>query len=199
MSNINAPNSLFLGYDYFGYSSNPGSNFVIGTLAGGKRNFQGMEFVFRKRFSNNWQVLSSYNWSDGKGNSNSDGNADFQGDVIFLDPRAPNQYGTQPGLIRHLLITVPVDHRPQHVVASDQLIPYFLHALAVQLRIIDLQINMARYAAVSERFASAQQISGLHIRERERLEPGFRIRSSNYRRRIGLRLKRKQNILLMLL
>ncbi len=50
----NAPDSLFLGYDYFGYTENPGSNFVIGTLAGGKRNFQGLEFVFRKRFSDNW-------------------------------------------------------------------------------------------------------------------------------------------------
>jgi hypothetical protein len=100
---INDPNTLFLGYDYFGYSENPGSNFVIGTLAGGERNFQGMEFVFRKRFANNWQFLSSYTWQDAKGNSNSDGNADFQGDVIFLDPRAPNQYATQPGLIRNLL------------------------------------------------------------------------------------------------
>ncbi len=99
----NAPDSLFLGYDYFGYSDNPGSNFVLGTLKGGKRNFQGLEFVFRKRFANNWQVLSSYNWSDGKGNTNSDGNADFQGDVLFLDPRAPNQYGTQPGLVRNIV------------------------------------------------------------------------------------------------
>ena len=99
----NAPDSLFLGYDYFGYSANPGSNFVLGTLAGGKRNFQGLEFVFRKRFANNWQVLSSYNWNDGKGNSNSDGNADFQGDVLFLDPRAPNQYGTQPGLVKNIV------------------------------------------------------------------------------------------------
>lgn len=98
-----APDSLFLGYDYFGYASNPGSNFVLGTLAGGKRNFQGLEFVFRKRFSDNWQVLSSYNWNDAEGNTNSDGNADFQGDVLFLDPRAPNQFGTQPGLIRNVL------------------------------------------------------------------------------------------------
>ena len=100
---IDHPDSLFLGYDYFGYTENPGSNFVIGTLAGGKRDFNGLEFVFRKRFADNWQALASYNWMDAKGNSNSDGNADFQGDVIFLDPRAPNQYGTQPGLIRHLL------------------------------------------------------------------------------------------------
>ncbi|MGE3189139.1 MAG: carboxypeptidase regulatory-like domain-containing protein [Vicinamibacterales bacterium] len=100
---INAPNSLYLGLDYFGYTANPGSNFVIGTLAGGERNFQGLEFVFRKRFANNWQLLTSYNWNDGKGNTNSDSNADFQGDVLFLDPRAPNQYATQPGLIKNIL------------------------------------------------------------------------------------------------
>ncbi|MCC7179832.1 MAG: TonB-dependent receptor [Acidobacteria bacterium] len=98
-----APDSLFLGYNYFGYAANPGSNFVIGTLAGGERNFQGLEFVFRKRFADNWQLLSSYNWNDGEGNTNSDSNADFQGDVLFLDPRAPYQYGTQPGLIKHIL------------------------------------------------------------------------------------------------
>ncbi|HUQ86733.1 MAG TPA: TonB-dependent receptor, partial [Vicinamibacterales bacterium] len=100
---INNPQSLFLGYEYFGYSANPGSNFVIGTLAGGKRDFNGLEFVFRKRFADRWQLLTSYNWLDAKGNTNSDSNADFQGDVDYLDPRAPNQYGTQPGLIRNLL------------------------------------------------------------------------------------------------
>jgi hypothetical protein len=100
---IDHPESLFLGYDYFGYTSNPGSNFVIATLEGGKRDFHGLEFVFRKRFSNRWQLLSSYNWNHAEGNTNSDSNADFQGDVDFLDPRAPNQFGTQPGLIRHLV------------------------------------------------------------------------------------------------
>lgn len=105
LGNINAPDSLFLGLGYFGYTTVPDSNFVVGTLAGGKRDFQGLEFVYRKRFANRWQTLASYNWSDGKGNSNSDGNADFQGDVFFLDPRAPNQYGTQPGLISHLAKT----------------------------------------------------------------------------------------------
>ena len=100
---IGDPNSLFLGYDYFGYTENPGSNFVIGTLAGGKRDFNGLEFVFRKRFADRWQSLVSYNWNDATGNTNSDSNADFQGDVDYLDPRAPNQFGTQPGLIRHLL------------------------------------------------------------------------------------------------
>jgi hypothetical protein len=99
---IDHPQSMYLGLDYFGYSENPGSNFVIGTLAGGERNYQGLEFTFRKRFANNWQLLTSYNWNDAEGNTNSDSNADFQGDLLFLDPRAPNQYGTQPGLIEHL-------------------------------------------------------------------------------------------------
>ena len=100
---IDHPQSLFLGLEYFGYTQNPGSNFVIATLEGGERNYQGLEFVFRKRFSDNWQLLSSYNWNDAEGNTNSDSNADFQGDVDFLDPRAPNQFGRQPGNITHLL------------------------------------------------------------------------------------------------
>lgn len=99
---VDHPQSLFLPLSYFGYSSLPESNFVVATLAGAKRDWQGLEFVFRKRFSEGWQTLISYNWADAEGNSNSDGNADFQGDVLFLDPRAPNQFGTQPGLIRHL-------------------------------------------------------------------------------------------------
>jgi hypothetical protein len=102
---IDHPDSLFLGLDYFGYTENPGSNFVIATLAGGERNAQGLELVFRKRFDRNWQMLASYNYLDATGNSNSDSNADFQGDVIFLDPRAPNQSGRQPGTIGHLFKT----------------------------------------------------------------------------------------------
>ena len=94
--------SMFLGYGYFGYTENPGSNFVIATLAGGERNYQGLELVFRKRFDRGWQMLTSYNWNDQEGNTNSDSNADFQGDVLFLDPRAPNQYGKLPGNIAHL-------------------------------------------------------------------------------------------------
>lgn len=99
---IDHEDSLWLGLDYFGYAANPGSNFVIATLAGGKRDYEGIDLIFRKRFSNDWQVLTSYTWSDAEGNTNSDSNADFQGDVLFLDPRAPNQLGRQPGHIEHI-------------------------------------------------------------------------------------------------
>lgn len=86
---------------YFGYDKNPGSNYVIGTLAGGKRDYEGIEVTFRKLRTDNWNLLASYTYNDAKGNSNSDGNADFQGDWEVLDPRAPNMYGKQPGNIDH--------------------------------------------------------------------------------------------------
>lgn len=103
---VDDPDSLFLPYTHFGFPASglPGvANFFIGTLEGGKRDYQGFEGVLRRRFANNWQALVSYTFNDAEGNSNSDSNADFQGDVLFLDPRAPNQFGPQPGSIRHLV------------------------------------------------------------------------------------------------
>ena len=101
---INAPNSLFLGWGYFGFDPNnpPAANFFLSTLKGGERDYNGLEFVFRKRYSDNWQGLFSYNYLDAQGNAVSDGNADFGGDVFWLDPRAPNMEGTVPGTIHHL-------------------------------------------------------------------------------------------------
>ena len=103
---VDDPNSLFLPYESFGFPASglPGvANFFIGTLAGSKRDYQGIDLVFNRRFADRWQALLWYSWNDFKGNSNSDSNADFQGDVIWLDPRAPNVYGPQPGTIHHLL------------------------------------------------------------------------------------------------
>ncbi|WP_200934157.1 TonB-dependent receptor [Massilia sp. Leaf139] len=97
-----APSSVFyLPYSYFGYSSAPNSNYVLGTLAGGKRDYQGVELSLTKAKRDNWQGAVSYTWNEAKGNTNSDSNADFQGDWIALDPRAPNAYGPQPGNIKH--------------------------------------------------------------------------------------------------
>jgi hypothetical protein len=99
-----APGALFLGPEYFGYDEIPtGINFFIATLEGGKRELDGAELVFRKRLSDRWQGIFSYTYTDAVGNNNSDSNADFAGDVLFLDPRAPNVEGTQPGSIDHLV------------------------------------------------------------------------------------------------
>lgn len=96
-----------LDLEYFGFtpSTVPPSNYYMATLKGGKRDYDGVELSWRKRRSadSRWFALVSYSYNDAKGNSNSDSNADFQGDWIALDPRAPNQYTTQPGNIEHLL------------------------------------------------------------------------------------------------
>lgn len=97
-----APGSAYyLPYSYFGYTSKPNSNYVLGTLAGGKRDYQGIELSFSKAKRDNWMAGGSYTYNEAKGNTNSDSNADFQGDWIALDPRAPNAYGPQPGNIKH--------------------------------------------------------------------------------------------------
>ncbi|RYG20566.1 TonB-dependent receptor, partial [bacterium] len=92
---------LYLGLDYFGYAANPGTNYVIGTLKGGKRDYNGLEIVVTKYKTENWFGQLSYTYNDAKGNTNSDGNADFQGDWVAIDPRAPNMYGPQAGNIEH--------------------------------------------------------------------------------------------------
>jgi hypothetical protein len=95
------PGSFFyLPYSYFGYSSLPNSNYVIGTLKGGKRDYNGLEITLTKYKTDNWMGQLSYTHNDAHGNSNSDSNADYQGDWIALDPRAPNVYGPQAGNIK---------------------------------------------------------------------------------------------------
>jgi len=99
---VDHPDSLFLGLDYFGFSSFPESNFVIATLAGGERDYRGAELIFRKRRSGHWQALASYTFGAADGNAESDSHAIAQGDLVWLDPRAPARHGDMPGSIRHL-------------------------------------------------------------------------------------------------
>ncbi len=105
---LNASDALFLGPAFFGFPTladiPTNLNFIIGTLPPEAfRDWQGLELIFRKRYSDNWQLLASYNYADAEANSNSDSNADGAGDVFFLDPRAVGRTGVQPGLVEHLL------------------------------------------------------------------------------------------------
>jgi len=95
---------LCLPLSYFGFSSLPTANYFIATLAGGKREYEGVEVSWRKRRSadSRWFGLASFTYNDAYGNTNSDSNADYQGDVFYLDPRAPNVYGPQPGNVKYL-------------------------------------------------------------------------------------------------
>lgn len=93
--------AFYLPYSYFGYNSKPNANYVLGTLFGGKREYTGFELSMTKFKTDKWQGQASYTYNKAEGNSNSDGNADFAGDVVFLDPRAPNVWGPQAGNIKH--------------------------------------------------------------------------------------------------
>jgi hypothetical protein len=93
--------AFYLPYSYFGYTSKPNSNYVLGTLPGAERNYTGFELTVTKYKTGNWQGQASYTHNKAAGNSNSDSNADYQGDWVALDPRAPNAYGPQPGNIKH--------------------------------------------------------------------------------------------------
>jgi hypothetical protein len=59
-----------------------------------------VELTVRKRYAGKWQGLASYTYNNAKGNSNSDSNADFQGDVLWLDPNAPVPVRQAAGLDR---------------------------------------------------------------------------------------------------
>ena len=97
----NKDSYFYLPLSYFGYDSLPNSNYVIGTLAGGKREYTGFEVSLTKFKTDNWQGQMSYTYNDAKGNTNSDSNADYQGDWVAIDPRAPNMWGPQAGNIEH--------------------------------------------------------------------------------------------------
>ena len=105
---LTASDTFFLGPEFFGFANLAeidvvALNFMIGTLPPEAfRDWQGIELIFRKRYSDNWQLLASYNYADADGNTNSDANFDGAGDVFPLDPRAPNRTGTQPGLVKQL-------------------------------------------------------------------------------------------------
>ncbi|MCB9397786.1 MAG: TonB-dependent receptor [Acidobacteria bacterium] len=91
----------YFGFTYEELLANP-SNYVIATLLGGKRDYQGFDVTFRKSLANRWQMLASYAYNDFKGNTNSDSNADLQGDLEQLDPRVPGMYARQPGSVDHV-------------------------------------------------------------------------------------------------
>ncbi len=77
------------------------ANYYLSNLIGAKRDYYGLDFEVRKRFTNGSSVTAQYSFRDAKGNSQSDGNADIQGDFLSLDPRNPWMWGTLPGSIDH--------------------------------------------------------------------------------------------------
>lgn len=93
-----------LTYQDFGYGpEGPAKtiNYFLSNLIGAKRNYYGIDFEASKRFSGGSMFVAQYSYKDARGNSQSDGNADLQGDMIELDPRLDWMWGPTPGTIKH--------------------------------------------------------------------------------------------------
>jgi hypothetical protein len=93
---------LALTYEDFGYSEAPGNaNYFLSNLIGAKRDIRGLDLELSKRFKNGSNLVFQYSYKFAEGNSQSDGNADLQGDFISLDPRNDWMMGPTPGTIPH--------------------------------------------------------------------------------------------------
>jgi hypothetical protein len=95
---------LDLSYEDFGYTSAgppAGANYFLSNLIGAKRDYYGFDFEVSKRFANGSFIVGQYSFKRALSNSQSDGNADLQGDFIELDPRNDWMWGPTPGTIPH--------------------------------------------------------------------------------------------------
>jgi hypothetical protein len=97
---------LALTYADFGYPpAGPSGlvNYFLSNLIGAKRDYYGLDLELSKRFKNGSNLIVQYSYKFAEGNSQSDGNADLQGDFISLDPRNSWMMGPTPGTIPHKL------------------------------------------------------------------------------------------------
>jgi outer membrane receptor protein involved in Fe transport len=95
---------LNLTYEDFGYGPEGPTgqaNYFLSNLIGAKRDIYGLDFEVSKRFDNGSFLVAQYSYKNAKGNSQSDGNADLQGDFIEIDPRNDWMWGPTPGTIPH--------------------------------------------------------------------------------------------------
>jgi len=95
---------LDLSFEDFGYGPEGpagAANYFLSNLIGAKRDIYGFDFEVSKRFANGSFIVGQYSFKYSEGNSQSDQNADLQGDFIHLDPRNPWMMGPTPGTIPH--------------------------------------------------------------------------------------------------
>lgn len=62
-------------------------NFVLANLPGGFRYYNTLDLTATRKLKDNWGGFATYTYVRARGNSQSSGNADFQGDLARFDPR----------------------------------------------------------------------------------------------------------------
>ncbi|MFC2169984.1 TonB-dependent receptor domain-containing protein [Acidobacteriota bacterium] len=90
-------------WGFFGYPpEGPGeANYFLANLVGAKRDYYGLDWQLSKQWESGSRIIAQYSFKDAKGTSQSDGNADLQGDLVEIDPRQPWMDGDLPGNISH--------------------------------------------------------------------------------------------------
>ncbi len=101
----------------FGYgpAGPTGVNYFLGNLVGGERTTRGLDLAIERRFDGAWSGSLQYSYKWSRGNTNSQGAADLQGDFLELDPRQPYMSGPIPGTIPHQLKAFGVYRTPFRV------------------------------------------------------------------------------------
>lgn len=72
-------------------------NFVLANLPGGFRYYNTLDFTVTRKFQDHWGGFATFSRIRATGNSNSSGNADFQGDLARFDPRLGYNNGAVEG------------------------------------------------------------------------------------------------------
>lgn len=98
------PTSYFAGGGYTGQQNvdrvaGHTLNFVLANLPGGERIYRSLDFTVTRREADNWGGFMSFSFVNAKGNSQSSGNADYQGDLAQFDPRLPYTNGRLEGSV----------------------------------------------------------------------------------------------------
>lgn len=101
---LQIPFAYFAGGGYTGEQNtarvNGGTlNFVLANLPGGYRYYNTFDLTLTRKFADHWGGFATYTRSRNTGNSNSSGNADFQGDLARFDPRLPYHNGALEGSV----------------------------------------------------------------------------------------------------
>ncbi|WP_026853438.1 TonB-dependent receptor [Geothrix fermentans] len=74
-------------------------NFVLANLPGGFRYYNTFDFTVTRKLQDHWGGFATYTKVRATGNSNSSGNADYQGDLARFDPRLPYNNGSLEGSV----------------------------------------------------------------------------------------------------
>jgi hypothetical protein len=78
-------------------------NYILANLPGGERIYRTIDLSLRRKEADHWGGLASLSLVEAKGNSNSSGNADVQGDLAQYDPRLPYNNGHLEGSVDWVL------------------------------------------------------------------------------------------------